>query len=53
MRGEKQVIFTCKVCGYKYNIAVDYIKAKCKMCQSVPVSLLPVKSESVSLVNPH
>jgi DNA-directed RNA polymerase subunit RPC12/RpoP len=47
------LMYTCKTCGYKYNITMSYTDSECIICQSVPISLRPTKPEPVSLVIPY
>ncbi len=38
--------FQCKTCGYKYNFVTSYIKAKCLICGSTPISFTEKDTET-------
>lgn len=40
------MFYQCKTCGYKYNFDVSYIKAKCLICGSSPISFTEIKPET-------
>jgi hypothetical protein len=48
------MMFPCKICGYKYNISISYIKNKCQICGSVPIKLFePSDANKVNLFTPY
>ncbi|HUV81715.1 MAG TPA: hypothetical protein VMW53_01375 [archaeon] len=49
-----EMMFPCKICGYKYNISISYIKNKCQICGSVPIKLFePSNAGNVNLSTPQ
>jgi DNA-directed RNA polymerase subunit RPC12/RpoP len=47
------MMFTCRTCGFRYNIIIDYRFNKCILCGSVPNTLVKIESKVVELTNPY
>jgi hypothetical protein len=47
------MMFTCKVCGYKYNMVTDFKSNKCMLCRSVSSSFYKNESKVMELSNPY
>ena len=46
-------MFTCKVCGYKYNLIIDFESEKCMLCGSVTPSFYKIDSKVMEYSNPY